>query len=134
MRFMVYRYFKVLGCSGLKRLLSSVTGSKRLEESYQFIPSAARYCLDKLRQDWSQRQPLKDKTVLLNMHLTTITLAVIDIFHQSQARLEVIVARNWFNRCLRGRLSFKPIFLYWRRFPNINVVIITILSMIAAAG
>ncbi|MBS0351040.1 MAG: hypothetical protein JSR33_07635 [Proteobacteria bacterium] len=90
--FTLLKLTRYLGVSSGRRSFSSATGSRPLKESYQFIPLMARHCLSQLNQDWSRRQPLQGKTVLLNMHLTTITLMVIEILRQSQARLEVIVA------------------------------------------
>ena len=65
---------------------------KPLENAYQpHIPQNVRYCLAKLENEWIQCQPLKGKKVLLNMHLTGITLAVIDILRKT-ASVEVTVA------------------------------------------
>ena len=63
-----------------------------MENAYQpHIPHHIRYCLAKLENEWTQRQPLKGKKVLLNMHLTGITLAVIDILRKT-AWVEVTVS------------------------------------------
>src|ERR1700722_11155952 len=70
----------------------SILLSKRwLSTSRIFKPLGNTYCLTKLGDEWAERQPLKGKKVLLNMHLTSITLAVIDILRKT-AEVEVTVS------------------------------------------
>ncbi|MBS0351105.1 MAG: hypothetical protein JSR33_07960 [Proteobacteria bacterium] len=45
-----------------------------------------------LLKDWAQRQPLKGKIVLVNVHLTRITLALITTLLKSGAQVEVTVS------------------------------------------
>ena len=76
-----------------KRQLSTLRVTTPLENAYQpHIPRNIRYCLAKLENEWTQRQPLKGKKVLLNMHLTCITLAIIDILFKTKALVEVTVS------------------------------------------
>lgn len=94
MRSVTFRYRQLLVPWRLsKRRFSPVRAPTSLENFYQpQIPRHLRYCLAQLEKEWMQRQPLKDKTVLLNMHLTGITLAVIDILFKTQAVVEVTVS------------------------------------------
>jgi adenosylhomocysteinase len=56
------------------------------------IPLKDRYCLHQLEQDWAQRMPLKGKVVLINVHLTRITLALVTALLKSGAQVEVTVS------------------------------------------
>ena len=75
-----------------KRQFSTSGLSTPLENAYQpHIPRHIRYCLAKLENEWVQHLPLKGRKVLLNLHLTRITLALIDILLKSKAQVEITV-------------------------------------------
>ena len=64
-----------------------------LWEAYQLhIPAKNRYCLAKLENEWEQSQPFKGETVLVNVHLTRITLALIGVLLKAGAKVEVTVS------------------------------------------
>ena len=64
-----------------------------LQEAYQpHIPLKDRYCLTKLGVEWEQDQPFKDEVVLVNVHLTRITLALISVLLKAGAKVEVTVS------------------------------------------
>ncbi len=64
-----------------------------LRDAYEpHIPLKDRHCLHQLETDWEQRKPLKGKIVLVNVHLTRITLALITALLESGARVEVTVS------------------------------------------
>ena len=64
-----------------------------LWEAYQpHIPLKDRYCLAKLENEWTQSQPFKGETVLVNVHLTRITLVLIGVLLKAGARVEVTVS------------------------------------------
>lgn len=88
------RYGQLLVPIGLsKRPFSTPGVPKPLENAYRpHIPKHLRYCLAKLEKEWTQRQPLKGKKVLVNMHLTCITLAIVDILLKTRAQVEVTVS------------------------------------------
>ncbi len=75
-----------------KRQFSTPGVLTPLENAWQpRIPHSIQYCLARLENEWTQRQPLKGRKVLLNMHLTGITLKVIDIMRKT-ASVEVTVS------------------------------------------
>jgi adenosylhomocysteinase len=64
-----------------------------LWEAYQpYIPAKNRYCLAKLENEWEQSQPFKGETVLVNVHLTRITLALIGVLLKAGAKVEITVS------------------------------------------
>lgn len=76
-----------------QRLLHTPTRYQPLWDAYeQPIPLKDRYCLHQLEQDWSQRMPLKGQIILINVHLTRITLALVTALLQSGAQVEVTVS------------------------------------------
>ncbi len=78
-----------------RHLLHTFSRYQPLLDAYApYIPIKDRHCLHQLELDWEQRKPLKDKTVLVNMHLTRITLALIIALLKSGARVEVTYRRN----------------------------------------
>ena len=58
----------------------------------QHIPLKDRHCLHQLEKGWAQRRPLKGKIILVNVHLTRITLALITALLESGAWVEVTVS------------------------------------------
>jgi len=46
------------------------------------------FCLNKLEEEWSKTQPLKDKVILVNVHMTLITLTMIRILLKGGAIVE----------------------------------------------
>jgi adenosylhomocysteinase len=79
------------------------------------IPLKDRYGLHQLEADWAQRQPLKGKIVLVNVHLTRITLALIAALLKSGAQVEVTVSpelvihQNALQPLLAAGIPFLPI-------------------------
>ncbi len=64
-----------------------------LREAYEpHILLKDRHCLHQLEKGWAQRQPLKGKIILVNIHLTRITLALITALLESGAWVEVTVS------------------------------------------
>lgn len=74
-----------------------------------------RICLHQLEKDWAQRQPLRDKRVLINVHLTRITLALVTALLRSGAHVEVTVSpelvthQNALQAVLAARIPFLPV-------------------------
>ena len=59
-----------------RHVLHTFSRHQPLWDAYEkHIPLKDRYCLHQLEKDWEQHKPLKGKTVLVNMHLTRLTLA-----------------------------------------------------------
>jgi hypothetical protein len=88
---------------------------KPLWEAYEhYIPLKDRYCLHQLEQDWAQRMPLKGKIVLINVHLTRITLALVTALLKSGAQVEVTVSpelvthQNALQSLLAAKIPFYP--------------------------
>lgn len=87
-----------------------------LWDAYEcYIPLKDRHCLAKLETDWAQRQPLKGKTVLVNVHLTRITLVLITALLKSGAQVEVTVSpelvihQNTLQPLLAAGIPFLPV-------------------------
>lgn len=75
------------------RPLHTFSCHQPLWDAYEsHIPLKDRYCLHQLEIDWAERKPLKGKVVLVNVHLTRITLALITALLKSGARVEVTVS------------------------------------------
>ena len=86
-----------------------------LWEAYQpHIPLKDRYCLAKLENEWTQSQPFKGETVLVNVHLTRITLALIGVLLKAGAKVEVTVSpelvthSNALQALLAAQIPFHP--------------------------
>ena len=76
-----------------RRLLHTLSRYQPLWDTYeQHIPLKDRYCLHQLEKSWAQHQPLKGKIILVNIHLTRITLALITALLESGAWVEVTVS------------------------------------------
>ncbi len=76
-----------------RRLLHAPSRYQPLWDAYeQHIPLKDRHCLHQLEQDWERRKPLRGKTVLVNVHLTRITLALVTALLKSDACVEVTVS------------------------------------------
>lgn len=76
-----------------QRNISSQTIHWPLWEAYQpHIPAKDRYCLIKLENEWTQSQPFKGETVLMNVHLTRITLALIGVLLKAGAKVEITIS------------------------------------------
>jgi hypothetical protein len=113
---------------GRRRLVQSMTGRLGLRpfhtlsrhqplwEAYERdIPLKDRYCLHQLEKEWTQRQPFKGKTVLINLHLTRITLALVTALLKSGARVEItaspelVVHKNALQAVLAAHIPFLPV-------------------------
>ena len=95
------------------RLLHNFSHHQSLWDAYEkHIPLKDRYCLHQLEIDWAERKPLKDKRVLVNVHLTRITLALITALLRSGARVEVtaspelVIHQNALQALLAAKIPF----------------------------
>ncbi len=101
---------------GVSRLSLRPLHTQPLRDAYEpYIPLKDRHCLHQLETDWAQRQPLKGKIVLINVHLTRITLALITALLKSGAQVEVTVSpelvthQNALQPLLAAGIPFLPI-------------------------
>lgn len=99
-----------------RHLLHTLSRHQPLRDAYeQHIPLKDRYCLHQLETDWEQRKPLKGKTILVNIHLTRITLALVEALFISGADVEVTVSpelvahQNALQPLLAARIPFLPV-------------------------
>lgn len=76
-----------------RRLLHASSRYQPLWAAYEpHIPLKDRHCLHQLEQDWERRKPLKGKKILVNVHLTRISLALVTALLKSEACLEITVS------------------------------------------
>jgi S-adenosylhomocysteine hydrolase len=86
-----------------------------LWEAYERdIPLKDRCCLHQLEKKWAEHQPFKGKTVLINLHLTRITLALVTALLKSGARVEItaspelVIHQNALQAVLAAQIPFLP--------------------------
>jgi|SRR3989339_1918339 len=67
-----------------------IFSNKILYEKYSIIPECERCCLLTLAKDWVKRKPFKNRKVLLNCHLTLVTLIMLDLLQLAGAEISAI--------------------------------------------
>ncbi len=73
-----------------RNFISQTSIENILTRSYQeHIKSEDHFCLNQLEMDWVKRKPFSGQIVLVNMHITLITLTMIKILIKGGAKVEV---------------------------------------------
>lgn len=88
-----HHIFSNLNSSFSKRGIITKSPQEILLSAFQKeIKREDRFCLTRLEDEWCQSQPFKGKKILVNVHMTLITLTMIRILLNAGAQVEVMLS------------------------------------------
>ncbi len=88
-----HHIFSNLGSSFLKRGIISKSPQEVLLSAFQKeIKQEDRFCLTRLEDEWCQSQPFRGKKILVNVHMTLITLTMIRILLNAGGQVEIMLS------------------------------------------